>query len=201
MQRIMYLDQDFFDRPENSSGAITSKLSSVPNALQELIGANLMLLFIVMVNIISSSVLAIAYGWKLGLVVVFGGLPLLLGSGYAKIRLDQRLEILGEYCGYTCLSKTSPAHEMIGLTQYANGLQLANVSPTAQHWPPKRSLPFVQWRLSQSSPNFCRNTLISSIRLSGRHQDPLCTRWLAMRYRSPSNFWSWLWGSGMVQRY
>ena len=92
MERVLYLDQDFFDRPENSSGALTSKLSSVPNALQELICANLLLLVIVLVNVVSSSALAIAYGWKLGLVVVFGGMPLLLGSGFAKIRLDQKLE-------------------------------------------------------------------------------------------------------------
>ena len=92
MQRVVNLDQDFFDRPENSSGAITSKLSSVPSALLELISANLFLLLIVLVNVFSTSALAIAYGWKLGLVLVLGGLPLLLVSGYVKIRLDQRLE-------------------------------------------------------------------------------------------------------------
>lgn len=92
MRRVINLDQDFFDRPENSSGSITSKLSSVPNALLELISANLFLIFIVLVNVISTSALAIAYGWKLGLVLVFGGLPVLLGTGYGKIRLDQSLE-------------------------------------------------------------------------------------------------------------
>lgn len=90
LERILKLDQDFFDRPENSSGALTSKLSSVPTALLELIAGNVMLIFIVVVNLTSSSILAIVYGWKLGLVVVLGGLPLLVGSGYIKIRLDQR---------------------------------------------------------------------------------------------------------------
>ena len=92
LSRIMYLDQDFFDRPENSSGALAAKLSSVPNALLELMAANLLLIFIVIVNIVASSAVAIAFGWKLGLVVVFGGLPFLLGSGYVKIRMDQKLE-------------------------------------------------------------------------------------------------------------
>jgi ATP-binding cassette subfamily B (MDR/TAP) protein 1 len=79
-------------------GALTAKLSSVPNALLELISANLLLIFIVLVNVSASSILAIAYGWKLGLVVVFGGMPLLLACGYAKIRLDQKLETLtGEW--------------------------------------------------------------------------------------------------------
>lgn len=92
-RNVLQQDMDFFDRPENSSGALTSKLSSVPTALQELIGANILLLVIVLVNLVSCSILAIVYGWKLGLVVVFGGLPLLVGAGYARIRLDQRLEV------------------------------------------------------------------------------------------------------------
>jgi ATP-binding cassette, subfamily B (MDR/TAP), member 1 len=91
-ERVLDQDMDFFDRPENSSGALTSKLSSLPTQLQELISANVLLIFVVLVNIVSSSALAIAYGWKLGLVVVFGGLPPLLLAGYARIRLDQKLE-------------------------------------------------------------------------------------------------------------
>lgn len=92
LQRILTFDSEFFDRPENSSGALTSKLSSVPTALQELISANVMLMVIVLVNVIASSALGIAYGWKLGLVVVFGGLPVLLGAGVIRIRMDQKLE-------------------------------------------------------------------------------------------------------------
>jgi ATP-binding cassette, subfamily B (MDR/TAP), member 1 len=91
-QQVLNQDMDFFDRPENSSGALTSKLSSVPTALQELISANLLLILIVVVNVVSCSILGIAYGWKLGLVTVLGGLPVLLGSGYVRIRLDQKLE-------------------------------------------------------------------------------------------------------------
>ncbi|ETN36902.1 uncharacterized protein HMPREF1541_07889 [Cyphellophora europaea CBS 101466] len=111
--RILNLDADFFDRPENSSGSLTSKLSSLPTALQELISANIMLMFIVIVNLVSSSALAIAFGWKvsydlsspeffsmihmlttakLGLVVVFGGLPLLVSAGFVRIRLEQKNE-------------------------------------------------------------------------------------------------------------
>ncbi|WPG98770.1 Hypothetical protein R9X50_00156600 [Acrodontium crateriforme] len=90
--RILNLDQDFFDRPENSSGALTSQLSSVPTALQELISANIFLILIVLINLVASCTLAIASGWKLGLVVVFGGLPVLLGAGIARIRLEQKFE-------------------------------------------------------------------------------------------------------------
>jgi ATP-binding cassette subfamily B (MDR/TAP) protein 1 len=89
---MLDLDMDFFDKPENSVGSLTSRLSSVPTALQELMASNLHLMFVVLVNLVSSSVLGIVYGWRLGLVLVFGGLPVLLGSGYLRIRLDQRFQ-------------------------------------------------------------------------------------------------------------
>ena len=92
IERIVYFDQDFFDRPENSSGSVTSKLSSVPTSLMELMSQNLGLILNVLVNIFSSSALGIAFGWKLGLVIVFGGLSFLIAAGYIRIRLDQKLE-------------------------------------------------------------------------------------------------------------
>ena len=92
IERIVYFDQDFFDRPENSSGSVTSKLSSVPTSLMELMAQNLGLILNVLVNIVSSSALGIAFGWKLGLVIVFGGLSFLIAAGYIRIRLDQKLE-------------------------------------------------------------------------------------------------------------
>ena len=63
----------FFDDENNASGALASNLSSYPSNLLELMGFNLMLICINLVNVLSSSILAIAIGWKLGLVVVFGG--------------------------------------------------------------------------------------------------------------------------------
>ncbi|KAI4607210.1 hypothetical protein J4E83_009666 [Alternaria metachromatica] len=92
IERIISFDQEFFDRPENSSGALTSKLSSAPTALQELMSANLGLMFNILVNITASSALGIAYGWRLGLTLVFGGLTIIVAAGYYRIRLDQKLE-------------------------------------------------------------------------------------------------------------
>ncbi|OQU93656.1 ABC transporter transmembrane domain-containing protein [Cladophialophora immunda] len=91
-ERVLDQDIEFFDLPDNTSGALTSKLSTLPNQLQELVAFNILLIFIVVVNVVSSSILALAYGWKLGLVVVFGALPPLLLSGYLRIRLETKLE-------------------------------------------------------------------------------------------------------------
>ncbi|KAL1797292.1 hypothetical protein ACET3X_003898 [Alternaria dauci] len=96
IERVISFDQEFFDRPENSSGALTSKLSSAPTALQELMSANLGLMFNILVNITASSALGIAYGWKLGLTLVFGGLTIIVAAGYYRIRIDQKLEAATE---------------------------------------------------------------------------------------------------------
>jgi ATP-binding cassette subfamily B (MDR/TAP) protein 1 len=90
---MLNLDQEFLNRRENTSGTLTSKLSSVPSALQELMSANLGLILNVTVNIVSSSVVGIAFGWKMGLTVVFGGITVIMVAGYIRIRLDQRLEV------------------------------------------------------------------------------------------------------------
>lgn len=95
-KRMVDMDIEFFDRTENSSGALTSILSSVPSNLQDLLSLNIFVYVIMILNLVSSSCLALGYGWKLSLVMVLGGLPLLLGSGYIKVRLESRLNDTNE---------------------------------------------------------------------------------------------------------
>lgn len=82
----------FFDMPENTTGALTSRLTSEPSSLQELVSMNLVLILINVVNLLSSCILAIVTGWKLGLVLVFGALPVLVASGYVRIRLEYKFD-------------------------------------------------------------------------------------------------------------
>ncbi|KAK4221284.1 Leptomycin B resistance protein pmd1 [Podospora fimiseda] len=89
---ILRQDIQFFDRPENTTGALASKVDSEPQGIFELMGINIGLVLISLINITACSILAIAHSWKLGLVVVFGGLPPLVLSGWLKIRLDQALD-------------------------------------------------------------------------------------------------------------
>lgn len=85
-------DMVFFDRPENGTGALVSRLSSEPTSLQELLSMNICLMLINVVNLLSSSILAIAYGWKLGLALALGALPVLVSMGYLRIRLEFKFE-------------------------------------------------------------------------------------------------------------
>ncbi|KAL4789629.1 P-loop containing nucleoside triphosphate hydrolase protein [Aspergillus venezuelensis] len=92
LSNMLRQDIQFFDRPENTVGALVTYIDSYPQAILELMGFNIALILISVLNLASCSVLAIAHSWKLGLVVVFAGLPPLVGAGYLKIRLDARLD-------------------------------------------------------------------------------------------------------------
>lgn len=82
----------FFDAPDNGTGALVSRLSTEPTALQELLSSNIALILTISINLVSSCVLAISFGWKLGLVLTFGALPPLVASGYVRIRLELKLD-------------------------------------------------------------------------------------------------------------
>ena len=69
-------------------------MSPLPTHLQDLLSANvtLILILIVLIQTISTGVVALAYGWDFALVVVLGGVPPLLGAGCVRIRLELQLE-------------------------------------------------------------------------------------------------------------
>jgi ATP-binding cassette, subfamily B (MDR/TAP), member 1 len=83
-------DIAFYDLEGNSSGALTSRLSTDPQRLQDLVSANLGLILIVIVNLLSCTILALAVGWKLALVAIFGCLPPLFFAGFMRMRLEMR---------------------------------------------------------------------------------------------------------------
>lgn len=85
-------DLQFFDRPENNTGSLASRVDSKPQSILELMGINVGLIFVAILNVVGCSALAIAYSWKLGLVVVCAGMPPLLAAGWLKIRFDVKLD-------------------------------------------------------------------------------------------------------------
>ncbi|KAH7354528.1 ABC transporter [Plectosphaerella cucumerina] len=85
-------DLQFFDRPENTVGALVSRLESGPQAIYELMGFNISLILIAILNVLGTSALAVVTSWKLGLVGVFAALPPIVGAGYSRIRLESRMD-------------------------------------------------------------------------------------------------------------
>lgn len=118
---ILKQDMNFFDREENATGALVSNLSAYPNSLLELLGFNVMLIFINIISVLSSCILAIAVGWKLGLAIAFGALPLVVFSGYLRIRLEFKLE---EQTGKRFGSSAALATEAVSAIRTVSSLAL-----------------------------------------------------------------------------
>ncbi|KAF5702669.1 ABC transporter [Fusarium globosum] len=92
LESILRQDLQFFDREENTTGALISQIDSNPQAVLELMGYNVGLILVAVFSITACSVLAIVYSWRLGLVVTCSGLPPLVTAGYLKIRFDAKLD-------------------------------------------------------------------------------------------------------------
>lgn len=89
---IVKQDMEFFDKSENTTGALVSRLSEHPTYINEFISINVTFITASIVSAFSTSILAIAIGWKLGLVVVFGALMPLIFCGWLRIRLEMNLD-------------------------------------------------------------------------------------------------------------
>ncbi|CAI6338747.1 unnamed protein product [Periconia digitata] len=89
---ILRQDLAYFDRPENNIGALASRIDAYPQAVFELMGFNAGLILIAVLNVAACSILGIVFSWKLGLVIVLGGLPAVVGCGYLKMRFDGKLD-------------------------------------------------------------------------------------------------------------
>ncbi|KFY76832.1 hypothetical protein V499_03610 [Pseudogymnoascus sp. VKM F-103] len=76
-------DIAFFDRDENSAGALTSFLSTETTHIAGLSGATLGTILTVVVTLIAALAVSIAIGWKLSLVVA-STIPILLGCGFLR---------------------------------------------------------------------------------------------------------------------
>ncbi|RKK96006.1 Multidrug resistance protein 2 [Fusarium oxysporum] len=92
LDSILRQDLQFFDRSENTIGALTSRLDSYPQAVFEFMGFNVALLLLAIINLTACSILAIVVAWRLGLVGVFVELPPMLLAGWVRIWLELRME-------------------------------------------------------------------------------------------------------------
>ncbi|PHH55626.1 ABC transporter fmpD [Ceratocystis fimbriata CBS 114723] len=79
-------DVAFFDRDENTSGALTSFLSTETTHVAGLSGATLGTLLMVSTTLVSALTLALAIGWKLSL-VCSATIPLLIACGFLRFHM------------------------------------------------------------------------------------------------------------------
>ena len=84
-------DITFFDREENSAGALTSFLSTESTQMAGLSGTTLGTILTVCTTLISALTLSIAIGWKLGLVCT-ATIPIVLACGFFRFWILARFE-------------------------------------------------------------------------------------------------------------
>lgn len=85
-RHILRQDVAFFDQEQNSIGALTSLLSSVPNDLKGLSGPVLGALLTFLATIGGGIVLSLIVGWKLALVCT-ATIPLVAGFGWVRLAM------------------------------------------------------------------------------------------------------------------
>ncbi|USP79352.1 P-loop containing nucleoside triphosphate hydrolase protein [Curvularia clavata] len=82
----------FFDDKVHSPGSLTSRLSSDSQQVQQLLSMEMSMALIACTNLLGCTIIAFVYGWKLSLVGLFAALPLILGAGHVRTRLEIQLE-------------------------------------------------------------------------------------------------------------
>lgn len=84
----------YFDREENASGTLISRLSTDPRQLQELFGPPGVFPLISIFNIIGCVSISFAFGWKLAAVTFFAAMPFIFFAAYMRIRYEKLFEAL-----------------------------------------------------------------------------------------------------------
>lgn len=84
-------DIEFFDREENSAGALTSFLSTETTHLAGMSGVTLGTILNVTTTLIACCVVSLAIGWKLALVCI-ATVPILLGCGFFRFWMLARFQ-------------------------------------------------------------------------------------------------------------
>jgi ABC-type multidrug transport system fused ATPase/permease subunit len=81
-----FLNQDvvFFDQESHTTGALTANLSTDAQKIQGISGVTIGSLLTVLTNLVGGAIVALIFGWKLGLTAI-ACLPILVFSGFFRI--------------------------------------------------------------------------------------------------------------------
>ncbi|KAI1114225.1 ABC transporter-like protein [Nemania sp. NC0429] len=93
-QNIVSKTVAWFDGDGNSVGALTGLVATDPTQLQELLGTNITFTIISILSVIGCLVISFYFGWKLTLVAFASAMPLALGAGFYRIRVEKQFEMM-----------------------------------------------------------------------------------------------------------
>ncbi|CCC11025.1 unnamed protein product [Sordaria macrospora k-hell] len=88
---ILRQDVSFFDRDENTTGALISFLSTETKHLAGISGATLGTILMISTSLVASLVIALAVGWKMALVCI-SVVPVILACGFWRVSMLARFQ-------------------------------------------------------------------------------------------------------------
>ncbi|KIL58420.1 hypothetical protein M378DRAFT_27545 [Amanita muscaria Koide BX008] len=83
---ILRQDVEYFDKDENSSGALTSGLSDNPQKVNGLAGLTLAAIIMSLSTVITGAVIGLALVWRIAIVGV-ACMPVIIATGYIRLRV------------------------------------------------------------------------------------------------------------------
>ncbi|KAI6024287.1 P-loop containing nucleoside triphosphate hydrolase protein [Pisolithus marmoratus] len=140
---ILCQDIQFFDRAENSAGALTSRVNDDPQEIEGLAGVSLGVIIQGVTSLIGGFTISLAYAWKPALVGL-AGVPLVFTAGFIRLCVvvfkdQQNMVAHGDSAKLAC-EATSAIRTVASLTReddclklYSNSLEepLRNTSRSA----------------------------------------------------------------------
>ncbi|KAI0150276.1 ABC transporter-like protein [Xylariaceae sp. FL1272] len=84
----------WFDGDGREIGTLTGMVATDPTQLQQLLGTNLTFAIISVLSVLGCLVISFYYGWKLALVALSSAMPLALGAGFYRMRVEKRFDVL-----------------------------------------------------------------------------------------------------------
>lgn len=107
---MLHKPASFFDNDqENSTGALTSRLSTDPTELQQLIGISMVSLLTSTLSLAGCIAISLAFGWKLTVVALSTTLPVVMVAMIYRMRYEMDLErmssaVFAESARFACES-------------------------------------------------------------------------------------------------
>jgi ATP-binding cassette subfamily B (MDR/TAP) protein 1 len=91
-RNMIYKRLSFFDDANNGIGLLSARLAGDPVQLQQLLGINMGMVLISIFGLIGCIAVAEAFHWKFATVVIVSSLPIILASGWYRVRYEVKFE-------------------------------------------------------------------------------------------------------------
>ncbi|OKL57179.1 hypothetical protein UA08_07315 [Talaromyces atroroseus] len=118
---LLHQKPGFFDEDVNSHGTLTSHIAGDAKQVGELFGVNLAFLLSGLFMVIGCIIISLVFSWKLGLVALFGTMPILLGTGFWKVRYEVQFEQMNSM---VFMESSQFATEAIGAIRTVSALEM-----------------------------------------------------------------------------